>query len=215
MHFHLEIIMPPTDDVEAAVAKIMAPFNERDESEDADRRAQFWDWYVIGGRWSGTKDEIRFDKEKLEAFNAALQERKVTVSGVRFGKPTLQPATQIPIVDALWREFFPETTGPCPMFDHSPKTVSGDVCTLAELHPSLEAERVILAGIKHNDELGAVHMAQRDFWNGVNYCKSTWDGNVNSSLSAFRESLANYRKEYADSITPQDDWLVVTIDYHS
>jgi hypothetical protein len=34
MHYHLEIVMPPTADVDAAVTQILAPFNENlEESE--------------------------------------------------------------------------------------------------------------------------------------------------------------------------------------
>lgn len=47
MHFHLEVIMPPTTNVEGALEKIMAQFDENNE----DASHAFWDWYVIGGRF--------------------------------------------------------------------------------------------------------------------------------------------------------------------
>ena len=36
MTHHLEIIMPPTDNVKAAVEKILAPFNEQPEDGDSE-----------------------------------------------------------------------------------------------------------------------------------------------------------------------------------
>ena len=40
MHFRLEIVMPPVDDIEAAITSIMAPFVEYDEHLYAARRAK-------------------------------------------------------------------------------------------------------------------------------------------------------------------------------
>jgi hypothetical protein len=37
MHSHLEIILPPVDDVENAVKQIMEPFDEAGEEEDGVR----------------------------------------------------------------------------------------------------------------------------------------------------------------------------------
>jgi hypothetical protein len=34
MHYHLEVILPPTDDVQAAITQIMAPFDENRDRDD-------------------------------------------------------------------------------------------------------------------------------------------------------------------------------------
>ena len=119
MHSHTEIIMPPTDDIEAAVKQIMAPFNEQPDDDDEDVRSSFWDFWVIGGRWAGHKLQAGLDQDKLKAFHDAMTQRKVTVDSIQGGKQALKPESQIPVVDAMWHEFFPETTGPCPLFKHS------------------------------------------------------------------------------------------------
>ncbi|GAF91717.1 unnamed protein product, partial [marine sediment metagenome] len=98
MHYHCEIILPPTDAVESAIAEIMAPFDENNEDEET-RSPSFWDWYQIGGRWSGSKLTDHFDKDKLKNFHAELENRKVTVSGFQCGKQDISPASQIPMVD--------------------------------------------------------------------------------------------------------------------
>lgn len=219
MHYHMEIIMPPTNDVDAAIAQIMEPFNECGEDEDGNRNSHtFWDWYVIGGRWSGHKDEAKFDKARLDAFHAELKERKVTVSGIQCGKQDLQPESQIPMVDALWREMFPESgLDVCPLFGHSPRTLPSDICTLADMPEGLTAITGIIAGPGHSDDgkMQAHYLIQDCVWNGVMHVDTKWDGKVKTMLDDHVEKCKNYREEWKAKVTPQPDWLVVTVDYHS
>lgn len=58
-------------------------------------------------------------------------------------------------------------------------------------------------------------MLSEDSWNGVNHQKSDWDCTFAQAVVKFTEKLENYRDTYEATIRPQDDWLVVTIDYHS
>ncbi len=50
MHYHAEIWIEDKEDFEAKVEKILAPFEEKYTDEDIEG---FWDWYQIGGRWTG------------------------------------------------------------------------------------------------------------------------------------------------------------------
>jgi len=223
MHYHLEIIMPPTDNIEAAVSKILAPFNEQGTDEDGEsNRHAFWDWYVIGGRFAGSKFQATLDKANLDKFYAELKERKVTVSGLTAGKQELKPESQIPMVDALWNEYFPQTNGgPCPLFNHannqykSDSLLPNDVMAFSDVPQSLEASRVILAAPNYNDELAAEYMVSDSIWNGVNYEDTLWDETFGGAVSIFTKKRAGYKAEYAEKRTPKDDWLVVTVDYHS
>lgn len=224
MHYHCEIIMPPTDNVEEAVTRIMAPFDENADEETRSSN-QFWDYYVIGGRLSGTKLMARYDKAKIDEFYAWLQAEKVTVSSVRCGKQTLEPASQIPKVDAKWNEMFPPPSGryamACPIFDHASKQEYGDVCKLSEMPEGLTAKHVIIAHKKYSGEmewngpLTAGFMLQESMWNGCNHVEIDWDGTVKSALEKHVEHLKNYAQQYIESNTPTPDWLVVTVDYHS
>jgi hypothetical protein len=216
--------MPPTDDVVAQVAAIMEPWNEEYRDEDGGRSHHgFWDFYVIGGRFAGAKIEDGIGEERLARFRALLVEREVTVSSVLFGKPELSPPSQIPDVDALWREHFPDSgVAVCPLFAHSNDQFNSgsllpqDICTLALMPSGLTAERVMITGPDWEGERVTAHyMAQREFWNGVNHCPSAWDGSVASALAAYEERLASYKPEYRERQTPRPDWLVVTVDYHS
>lgn len=211
MHYHLEIIMPPTDDVKAVVAQIMAPFDENGE----DQKHTFWDWYVIGGRWSGHKMLSRFPQDRINAFYASLNERKVTVSSLQAGKPTLQPPEQAAMVDQMWREAFPEFPGKqCPLFDHYTGD-HGNVCCINEMPTDLECDRVIIAVRLDDGSIRAEYMVSGKIWNGVNYVKTTWDETVFGAMKENAGRLVGYGEAYRNRVTPAPDWLVVTVDYHS
>lgn len=225
MHYHCEIILPPSaaEEVENVVRQVLAPFDEEpDEDGYRHTSSAFWDYWTIGGRWSGTHVQQRHSPERMEAFYAALRERKVTVSGLQFGKQELQPASQIPEVDALWHEMFPDSgLEHCPLFHHSsPKnrgTLPGDVCRVDELGEFSTASRLIFVGPHWKDEGKYVpkEMLQSSFWNGVSHIDSTWDGKVASGIEWMNGKLKGCRPEHAEKNRVADDWLAVTVDYHS
>jgi hypothetical protein len=214
VHHHLEIIMSPDiDNVEAAVDNIMASFDENDEHS----HNPFWDWYVIGGRFSGAKLMAKYDRDKLEEFKKWLEEEHVTVSGVQAGKPALMPEDQIDKVDAKWNEMFPSESGQmaCPLFQHSGPSLPMDVCAVGDL-PALTCFRAIIATCKHNRENAeyddypeAVFMVAENMWNGVNFVDTTWDGTVQSAIEMFKEHWSS------KGIEIDQDWIAVTVDYHS
>lgn len=222
MHYHLEIIMPPTEDVEAAIAQILKPFDENGSDEDGNLNLHpFWDFWIIGGRWAGEKLKAGLDQEQLKKFYDKLKEIKITVHGVQCGKQELAPASQIPDVDAVWCEFFPESnTKVCPLFNHyndQYKNSDGypDVMTFDKMPDGLTAERVIIAAPDYEDTLNATFMIQQESWNGVTHIKADWDGKIKTAIEWHLKRLENYEGEYKRKSTPQDDWLVVTVDYHS
>lgn len=55
MHYSNLVIIEKTDDIEGAVKEAMGAHEDQ---------GGFWDWYQIGGRWTGTFDE--YDPEKDE-----------------------------------------------------------------------------------------------------------------------------------------------------
>jgi hypothetical protein len=218
MHYRAEIIMPPTDDVEAAISLIMEPFDENSNDEDYSRRNAFWDWWVIGGRWAGQKGIEQFAPEKVKEFYDWCSAEKITAHGVQCGKQEISPADQIPKVDSKWNEMFPRSDGkvvPCPIFRHSGDSIEGDILPLSEAKKAT-ASTVIFAGPSHDGKkLEAKELFHQSIWNGVTHQDTSWNGTLSAALVAFEEKLKGYRDEYATTITPKDDWLVVTVDYHS
>lgn len=231
-HYHCEIVIPPQDDIEAALNAVLAPFDEN-AREDEEGRGQhaFWDFWVIGGRWAGHKMLAHYDAAKLDEFHEWLTTEKVTVAGVQCGKQELSPPSQAAKVDAKWNEMFPSAVFvPCPLFRHSNDqyakglsgTLPGDVSRLDEVPERLECGRVIFAGPAFSGDtdgwtgpLEAKFMLCESQWNGCNHMRVDWDGRFASALEKYRESLVNYREGYVNQVRPEADWLVVTVDYHS
>jgi len=236
MHYHCEIVMPPTLDVEAAVRSILEQFSENPpedpkDAEDYSDKHSFLDFWVIGGRWAGHKLLAKYDKAKVDEFYAWLTAEGVTVSGLQFGKQELSPASQQSKVDAKWNEMFPsQEFVQCPIFRHSNNqfgkglsgTLPGDIAPLRDVPEALTCSRVIFAGPSFNSTskdytgpLEAEFMLAEDAWNGCNHMKVDWDGRFTSALEKYRQSLSSYKEEFAATRLPKDDWLVVTVDYHS
>ncbi len=226
MHYHLEIVLPPTDDIQGAIEHIMEPFNEKRE----DVSLPFWDFFSIGGRFAGAKKVAGYDKATITAFHEWCQTEGVTVSGIQCGKQTLQPAEQIPKVDAKWNELFPPDDGKpaaCPLFDHSNdryghdgnSSLPGDICTLKEAGHAT-CGHVIFAAPSYVGDVRtgppeAIFMLTTTAWNGVNFMPVKWDGTLAQALALWKERLKGGSEEYRKACDPQDDWLAVTVDYHS
>lgn len=218
MHYKIEVVIPPTNNVEESVKQVMDSF--LDDDGDGTPHCDWYDWYVIGGRWSGDKLMARCDEEKLKGFNDMLNEEKFTVGSFVCGKEELNPASQIPVVDTLWREWFPGVSDMCPLFQHywdqySEGLSSADVCKVSEIPDRLTCNRLIIAEVKHwGDDAGKVlvkdRMLCKEFWNGVEWQDTTFKGNVKEGMRIIAEG-----KHGEPDLTDRSEWLVVTVDIHN
>ncbi len=216
MHYHLEIIMPPTEKIDEEISRILAPFDEGKE----DSRNAFWDWYQIGGRFTGDHD----------GFDAASDENNIE-------KCDLCAGTGFRADDVGNRAREAEATYICNgcgkrqeggTWTHSEfgagkrlkwptqwARYKGDIIPLRDLKPTQTAFRVIIAAPNHaGTGMEAVFMAAKDNWNGASFDESKWDGSIAEAIEKHKERAKNYRDEYAEKVTPTDDWIAVSIDYH-
>ena len=226
MHYHIEVIIPPTDELETAVEHVLLPLSEHyleDETEGRNPHG-IWDFYVIGGRFHAEKMTQRLGRARLLAFEEELQERKFTVSSLRFGKPELSPASQIPEVDALWKERFPEWTGDhCPLFKHCgdqyENAARENVCRLGDIDFDLKASAVVFGRKPSESESKLAvpqFLVQQEIWNGLNFERTAWDGTVAGAVSLLYAKNKRYKNgAYRAPRTPDGDWLAVTVDIHS
>lgn len=216
MHKIAEVVIPPVADIPTAIKQVMDSF-----IGDNEDHADWWDWWVIGGRWSGHKIEARIGTERLDAFVAELTAMKLTVSGFQSGRQSLNPASQCETVDAMWRERFPGFGDKCILFSHARDQYAkgamhaDDVCRVEELPADLTCARLIVAKPHwdketHPNELEAGYMLATDFWNGVSIQKTDYAGSVAEGIQRAREYIGKTN-------LPQvlDSWLVVTVDYHN
>ncbi len=242
MHEHLEIVLPyGTEDIEVAIESVMGAFDE----SGADNYLPFWDWYVIGGRFAGEKAIQKYDPAQRQAFLDWCIAENVTVSSLQCGKQKLQPASQIAKVDAKWNEMFPsDVMVACPLFQHSNDpygrdgkgTLSGDISPLRSVK-RVKCSRIIFAGPSYESEtksgirfsdfvsksetssrtgpLEAVFMLALEVFNGVNFMEVRWDGTIGDAIEKFEKLLTHMSESYREVMTPTDDSITVTVDYHS
>ena len=207
-HEHAEIVIPPTTNVEAALREVMESFRDEETGE-----AEWWDYWCIGGRWQGDKLLASIDPDRLQAFFDELAARKVTVSSV--STPPLigiSPASQIPGVDALWQEMFPDRGSSCPLHQHAEIPDSAAICTVADVPERLQCHRLIIAALWKQGEkmvLKPCVMRATELWNGVEYQDTNFGGYVKPVLL---ECLAEPPRWWCK---PEGDWLVVTVDSHN
>ena len=231
--------MPPADDVMGALKSILGPFDENGsdregaDPEDDERytntRYGFWDFYILGGRYAGEKKLARYGRESVAVFYEWCKAEKVTVSGFQMGKQELSPASQRAKVDAKWNEMFPADKV-CPLFAHAndqlgkpdKSSLDGDVCRFADVPDGLTCFRAIIAAPSystktktHDGPVEAVYMVAKADYNGVSYIDSAWDGTLREALAAHAKRLEGCNPTWIERATPTDNWIVVTVDYHS
>ena len=214
MHFHAEIVIPPTaeNEIEGKLRDMLAPFNENNEESSN----TFFDYWVLGGRWSGAKIKAKLGRQAIDEFYSWLQERKTTVSSFTAGKQTLRPTNQAAEIDAEWSRRFPEFAGHCPLFDHYRGT-NMDICAVNDIPPSLECETLVIAAPHWEDcsRLEANGLQHGEIWNGVEHQKTMFDGNVAKAITAYNEKIAKrYKEGVQGNYLVRSDWLCITVDYH-
>ncbi len=78
MHYYTIALIPETTDVPLEVARVMAPYNEALELEPCREEGEpdkiywcnpegRWDWYQIGGRWTGKWDDYDPEEDPANA----------------------------------------------------------------------------------------------------------------------------------------------------
>lgn len=206
MHYHAEVWIADKYEAEELVAAAMEPYNE----ETAKRREGLWDWWVIGGRWSGVHAKIDPTKDPANYEVCFLccgtGKRRDVVDALNGGPlPPFARGGPDPIFGedrgAPWdekklREYLDEygcngCEGTGQTLKHAPnfQPIDSDILPVGEIAPDLTAQTVILPG----------RMETVEFWNGGDWKETGFDGNV-SRLLAKHNITSGY---------------MVTVDYHS
>jgi hypothetical protein len=212
-HYHMEIVIPPVINVKEFIDSAMAEFSENNDES----RHTFWDWFEIGGRYSGIKIEEILGRDRIKSFWEILKAEEITVSSFTCGKQELAPKSQEAKVNALWNEHFPNSpVKTCPLFRNYNENYA-DIHELGKVPESLEMYTFMIAVPNkfYENKPSAEFLLHKDFWNGRNFQKTDWDRTLKHAMELFREKTRNYKDDYREEITPKPDWLCVTIDYHN
>lgn len=220
MHCRLELLLPPgstKEDVEPAM-QFLSEYEPAGWDEDAGHpewvgpRRGVYDYFVIGGRWTGAHAEAHYSEDDMSRFRRLLQGREVKVSRVRMGKPTLT-SHKPEEIDGWWREMFPD--GPlsrCPIFDYA-SFADVDAMPVAKLHPEDSAEMVYIVGPP--EQYRHRHFLRTSTWNGMNWQKSAWDGKIASAIESHNALLDGATEEYRAPRLVTGEWVAFTVDCHT
>lgn len=209
MHFSVYVAIPPgyRGDIEEYVERAMAPFDENggpqawvaDEDEEEGgywtNEQSFWDWYQIGGRWTGALDPSYHperDERNWERCDFCSGTGVRAASGLRDGKPWCNACSSYHTEHGLplgWRVKWPtswaDPTGNIARL--------GDVRRLVEENPPyfLLAEGVVRAEVRNPD----------------------WDGQWGEGHPPY---LIDNREEVIKAIVEMsDDVTIVVVDCHA
>lgn len=185
-HYYCLAVLPPgATDINDTIEQLLAPHEERyDEAND--ESTGWWDWYQIGGRWSGVLDG--YDPSE----NPANKEVCYLCHGTGTRTDMVVPHGCNGCLGTGTKEKFPTEWVP-----HA-----GDVARLGDVRAKITAEA------RPYRVLGPEMMAVVETYNpeGTHYDDEPYD------TATFQRHPHRVLNEL-DSIS--DDCIVVVIDYHS
>jgi len=185
MHFHCEVYFKERPkDVLKAVSKVMEPYRERFDTA-TDEYVGFWDWWVIGGRWSGAHTKMKLDPEKLRTFYRVCEEKGLFWIGSENPEEVQEGKRREEFL-----RLFPDFKGPIPTCRNVYKEdgYSDDIAPVEEVTPQLKCYTLVLPG----------GVLRCEIWDGHEFRKTDFDGYVKKALEA-RGITTGY---------------LVTVDYH-
>jgi hypothetical protein len=154
MHYHAEVYVKSKDNIESQIVALMAPYQEADTNGDY---RGFWDWYQIGGRWTGNKDKGYKPEEDPKNMEPCWL---CGATGVRNdaivrGKCNACNGTGTAIKwPTQWAKF------------------PGDICTIEELPEDFECYTLLANG----------QVFHKEIWTGHRYTKTEFDGKPKKRL---------------------------------
>lgn len=135
MHTHCEVYSPdfPGDPL-MYILEVMEPYNYHngDSGDDA-----FFDWLVIGGRWSGSHTLAQLDPKKLGEFKNICVSREFFRNGRQNE------------IDFLFKMYFPEVDLPAPYGRDAYRDwgYPDDIIDLAVLPDSFKCHTLVVPGV--------------------------------------------------------------------
>lgn len=148
MHYHAEIHLNDLKDVDRQVDKILAPYSKSLE----------WDWYQIGGRWTGAHDKYdpESDPDNMEICdlcNGAGKRSDMDCSWCGGCNGCQGKGKRV-----VWPTQF--------------KRHAGDIVPVSSIADDLDCHTLIANG----------KVLQIEQWNGESFIKTDFDGKVKSTL---------------------------------
>jgi hypothetical protein len=139
-----------------------------------------WDWYVIGGRWSGVlnKHNEEFGEKAKELFGTKYPENDgfISTKMVDENRDGLQ---------AIWESFGATSPNPYNRDSYSTRNNDDDIMPLSECIDIIK---------KYYEECGDMKQMANEYWEKMLKAKSDEDADPNNKMTM----SAYYAKTYAD-----------------
>lgn len=180
-HFAVLVLTPPgTDNIEAAVTRLLAPY---DENSQWFREGSRWDWWAIGGRMTGMLDAT-YDPTVLPENQEPCRfcENGITTQAIADQYPAYQPHVGKTCIQC-------NGTGRVVKFAADWARYDGDVKPVAEI--DMDRVRYLPTAIVTPD--GAWHEQGTPGWFGTianAKPEDAWGREVSALLDANREAIA-------------------------
>jgi hypothetical protein len=172
MHYHAEIWTPKNSTIESSeleswIERVMAPHKER-YIEESDSLIGFWDWWQIGGRWTGKKDGYKPEEDENNKETCSvcygtgkrndtlgqkerLRNHAYTCNGCQgAGRRTKWPTS--------WAKY------------------QGDIAHVSAISDKLSCFTMLIPDVK---------VLHREEWNGEDWVTTDFSGNVKAALRKF------------------------------
>ena len=151
MHYHYELLIPPTDQPHFTITNIMDAYMLCDSCHN--NSDAIGDWYVIGGRWAGEKLIKSLDPQKIKSYKKELKQSELRVMSVQAVKPTPCDKKNSLLADQVWRKHFPDINENPFMSDYSDQYENDlrDVWKLKDVPKNLTASGLIVTHSHHEE----------------------------------------------------------------
>jgi len=194
MHYHVEVVLTPKDlkeweNVSRVVEKAM----------NSARPAIGWDWYVIGGRWSGDHTLAMMSSDGLKKFWQEFEKLGLGWTSAEHPEEERRKAAW-----ALWKEHFPQYRGTPPVYRncYAADGLGDDVIDVIDCPPRLGCYTLVLPkGPKgtHERRSRVRILEVEKYVPGQGFKPTEFDGKIAPVLK--REGI--------------EDGKIVTVDIHS
>lgn len=193
------ILLVKADSKEDAVSKVnefMEPYGD----------SRVWDWFVIGGRWSG-----RLDKASILFWDAA---KKAVPPQTEFGWTESEIKKHKPEFEAIWKRLGGKGPSPVNRDQYESDGNDGDIQPLNDCLEAVKDFAGDMTARANEEKKRAQEYADKDQPSMEGYCLRT-AGELLSQNFCFDCNL--YNVEEGDYSIPEnpEGWFAVMIDMHN
>ena len=218
MHSHTELITPLPNQEYSEILHIaeicLGAYSYENNSIHA-----FYDWYQVGGRFKYRKLVQNQSEEEIKEFTSAAKDIDNNFSDIT-NIINERDKKQINKLKQIWKKTFPDKDENCPFINKLSRKHDETECYVDHF-PYLTA----LGETPKNLDLGTILFTTPDRCISFIFpdqLKLIFDKPIDSVPHTIKHALLYYEKVIdrlwpgqKERLTPNDEWIALTIDYHN